>query len=459
MLSWVLQVELQQGDRWDLTDDVVDAFVETCLSRPRSWSRDRSFQDGCRYLPPEIAQHDAEETQAREPLILKLLSSNLAKALLLKALPFGVLWGVPPGPSLRTFFLGEWWCHAAPDLAHVLKNPDKYTKIKSWTNTKKHEKTQPTSSNVLHTKEPSATSTSSVSCQVIPLLPLRRSWPSAWDVWRTWMNRRCPQATGAATGWDQLETPSILWGICGIYTWAVPVVVVSYDMNLNNIGVIWRLSQLIIQYTPIKKPNWTLNLWDEVWGHQVWEPTWAQAWTSRSLCAPPFGLCSWPVRTPVAPAVRGRSMAMPIAPRSWTTSGPGCAFWTWIIIGPSGGNPSVRRRGMRLSRSPSSSPNWMCAWCCACWLKRSGKVPEQTVPLITPRDGAWMLIKTSSYFFTGFWGFYMATIYGFILFGKIHWTHISLICFPPPVRWGFLDFMSVSPAFLLLPPPGLNCKL
>ena len=165
--------------------------------------------------------------------------------------------------------------------------------------------------------------------------------------------------------------------------------------------------------------------------HEPW-----QAWTSRSPCAPPFGLCSWPARTPVAQAVPGRSMAMPIAPRSWTTSGPGCVFWTRIITGPSGGKPSVTRRGMRLSRSPSSSPNWMCVWCCACWLKRSEKVPERTVPLITPRDGAWMLIKTGSHTHPHthicvcvcVLGFHMVIIYGFILLGKIHWTNITSIC-------------------------------
>ena len=32
-----------------------------------------------RYLPPEIAEHDAEESRAREPLILQLLSSTLAE--------------------------------------------------------------------------------------------------------------------------------------------------------------------------------------------------------------------------------------------------------------------------------------------------------------------------------------------------------------------------------------------
>lgn len=32
-----------------------------------------------RYLPPEIAEHDAEECRAREPLILQLLSSTLAE--------------------------------------------------------------------------------------------------------------------------------------------------------------------------------------------------------------------------------------------------------------------------------------------------------------------------------------------------------------------------------------------
>ena len=31
--------------------------------------------ENCRYLPPDIAQQDAEETEAREPLILRLLSS------------------------------------------------------------------------------------------------------------------------------------------------------------------------------------------------------------------------------------------------------------------------------------------------------------------------------------------------------------------------------------------------
>ena len=226
MLSWVLQVGLQQGDRWDPTD-VVDTSMETRLSRPQSWNRDRSFQDGCRYLPPEIAQQDAEETQAREPLILKLLSSNLAENhWVAKPFLLGFMGSAlnttsceqadaPPGPSLRASFSVN-GRNAAPDLAHVLKTTDKDTKINIINSWKKHEQHQATSPTPSHTKETKPLRqfcdrrwSSSSPCVGVSLrLEMFEERGGTEDAHR-------PRGPWGATGWDKLDKPSILWG----YLW------------------------------------------------------------------------------------------------------------------------------------------------------------------------------------------------------------------------------------------------